>query len=56
MPALSVLPSAVLGSLVEQNTASTSPPVLTANGTSEIIEVICAWPVSGQYGPGSRIL
>lgn len=21
-----------------------------------ILSVICAWPVSGQYGPGSRIL
>ncbi|KAL4780094.1 hypothetical protein BJX76DRAFT_364616 [Aspergillus varians] len=30
-------------------------PVRT--GTTEIgLEVICAWPVSGQYGPGTRVL
>lgn len=26
------------------------------NATSDALQVICAWPVSGQYGPGSRIL
>ncbi|CAG8977497.1 hypothetical protein HYALB_00009331 [Hymenoscyphus albidus] len=27
----------------------------TANNTSPL-QVVCAWPVSGQYGPGSRVL
>lgn len=22
----------------------------------EVLQVICAWPVSGQYGPGARVL
>jgi hypothetical protein len=26
------------------------------NATSDALQVICAWPVSGQYGPGSRVL
>lgn len=24
--------------------------------TANTVQVICAWPVSGQYGPGSRFL
>ncbi|CZS88370.1 uncharacterized protein RAG0_00111 [Rhynchosporium agropyri] len=28
----------------------------STNSTSNTLEVICAWPVSGQYGPGSRVL
>lgn len=35
-------------------------PALALNTTSntavDALQVICAWPVSGQYGPGSRIL
>ncbi|KAM5341342.1 hypothetical protein ACJ41O_014373 [Fusarium nematophilum] len=27
-----------------------------ANGTHDALQVICAWPVSGQYGPGTRVL
>ncbi|KAI1650927.1 uncharacterized protein F4817DRAFT_213905 [Daldinia loculata] len=27
-----------------------------ATNTDEVVQVICAWPVSGQYGPGSRVL
>ncbi|ATZ50830.1 hypothetical protein BCIN_06g03090 [Botrytis cinerea B05.10] len=26
------------------------------NATSDVLQVVCAWPVSGQYGPGSRVL
>ncbi|KAL2257702.1 hypothetical protein VTK26DRAFT_9282 [Humicola hyalothermophila] len=36
-------------------TATTNFSVPSANTTAPL-EVICAWPVSGQYGPGSRIL
>ncbi|KAL5344033.1 hypothetical protein BJX70DRAFT_393452 [Aspergillus crustosus] len=28
----------------------------TANATQPGLEVVCAWPVSGQYGPGTRVL
>ncbi|KAM0109325.1 hypothetical protein ACP6JB_004912 [Aspergillus fumigatus] len=28
----------------------------TPDAASNILQVICAWPVSGQYGPGTRIL
>jgi hypothetical protein len=28
----------------------------TANATAKVLEVVCAWPVSGQYGPGTRVL
>ncbi|KAK0294950.1 hypothetical protein LTS00_006416 [Friedmanniomyces endolithicus] len=27
-----------------------------ANASSPALQVVCAWPVSGQYGPGSRVL
>ncbi|KAF2750116.1 hypothetical protein M011DRAFT_492413 [Sporormia fimetaria CBS 119925] len=34
-----------------------SPPTDGGAGDAEaVIRVVCAWPVSGQYGPGSRIL
>ena len=26
------------------------------NTTDPRLEVVCAWPVSGQYGPGTRVL
>ncbi|KAM0807066.1 hypothetical protein AB5N19_07405 [Seiridium cardinale] len=26
------------------------------NTTADPLQVVCAWPVSGQYGPGSRVL
>lgn len=51
MPAV---PSAIelLGnSLVYRSTNITSP-----NATAKVLEVVCAWPVSGQYGPGTRVL
>lgn len=57
MPALSAPP--FLNSLVDRAAfanATSSP--FTANGTavSHPLQVVCAWPVSGQYGPGSRLL
>lgn len=33
-----------------------SPPPTNINATNPGINVVCAWPVSGQYGPGSRSL
>ncbi|KAJ5946826.1 hypothetical protein N7454_003665 [Penicillium verhagenii] len=33
-----------------------STPPTASNTTDSILEVICAWPVSGQYGPGTRYL
>ncbi|KAL3418819.1 hypothetical protein PVAG01_09040 [Phlyctema vagabunda] len=47
MPAIP--PTALLQTLVEPN------GTIAANST-DALKVICAWPVSGQYGPGSRVL
>ena len=58
MPPLS-LPSAVMTTVIESGIAGAILPELTTRSTantSQVYEVICAWPVSGQYGPGSRIL
>jgi len=27
-----------------------------ANESGDALQVICAWPVSGQYGTGTRVL
>jgi hypothetical protein len=27
-----------------------------SNESIDALQVVCAWPVSGQYGPGSRVL
>ena len=56
MPVLA--PTSVLGSLVASTVQPSSALALAANSTvnSNALQVICAWPVSGQYGPGSRIL
>ncbi|RDW58932.1 uncharacterized protein DSM5745_11138 [Aspergillus mulundensis] len=35
----------------------TSSPAVSPDNTTEIgLEVVCSWPVSGQYGPGTRVL
>lgn len=47
MPAIS--PPLLLNTLVIRN-------ITDANSTDEVLQVVCAWPVSGQYGPGSRVL
>lgn len=54
MPALPIPTGLASTSLLAfRDTATT----LASNGTSrEALKVICAWPVSGQYGPGSRVL
>ncbi|KAH0278011.1 hypothetical protein KCU91_g2782, partial [Aureobasidium melanogenum] len=38
-----------IGELLSRN-------VTTADGSGPGLPVVCAWPVSGQYGPGSRVL
>lgn len=32
-----------------------SPDAVAVNN-EDPLNVVCAWPVSGQYGPGSRVL
>jgi hypothetical protein len=55
MPA--VPPSILLDSLAKLDVAINSTlPGLGTNSASHSLQVVCAWPVSGQYGPGSRIL
>ncbi|KXX74657.1 hypothetical protein MMYC01_209267 [Madurella mycetomatis] len=58
MPPLPALTS--LNNLVGWNTASNFSTALAAladtNDELQPLRVICAWPVSGQYGPGSRVL
>ncbi|KAK6003661.1 hypothetical protein QM012_009432 [Aureobasidium pullulans] len=39
----------LIGELLSRN-------VTTADGSGAGLPVVCAWPVSGQYGPGSRVL
>lgn len=56
MPPL-VSPSQFLGILVEWSAATSSASPLSArDDDASSVQVVCAWPVSGQYGPGSRIL
>ncbi|KAG4271773.1 hypothetical protein FPRO04_10720 [Fusarium proliferatum] len=50
MPALSVTDAAeTIANNVLFSRAAT-------NGTGDALQVICAWPVSGQYGTGTRVL
>ncbi|KAI1483357.1 hypothetical protein F4774DRAFT_160074 [Daldinia eschscholtzii] len=59
MPAL---PSTLLLETIASRNATLESTIALAsnatNGTNsdDAVQVICAWPVSGQYGPGSRIL
>ncbi|KAI1457314.1 hypothetical protein F4805DRAFT_181623 [Annulohypoxylon moriforme] len=57
MPAL---PSTLLlDTLVARNITLDSAASSIASNTTNVenaLQVVCAWPVSGQYGPGSRIL
>ncbi|KAL3480928.1 hypothetical protein BJX99DRAFT_219837 [Aspergillus californicus] len=46
------MPPLGFSSLPLSNTAS----VELSNATQQGLEVVCAWPVSGQYGPGTRYL
>ncbi|KAK1093460.1 hypothetical protein LTR48_002275 [Friedmanniomyces endolithicus] len=49
MPALPYFP--LLQTLAERTDTAQA-----ANASSPALQVVCAWPVSGQYGPGSRVL
>lgn len=56
MPALF---STLLDTLVTRNItldSATSALPFNTSGTENALQVICAWPISGQYGPGSRVL
>ena len=61
MPSIpSILPDSmtILDSVISRDgmtSNSSLAPIITGNG-SETLHVICAWPVSGQYGPGTRVL
>ncbi|KAI2467837.1 hypothetical protein F4781DRAFT_423031 [Annulohypoxylon bovei var. microspora] len=57
MPALSS--DFILDTLVTRNIALDSATTSLASNATNIgnaLQVVCAWPVSGQYGPGSRVL
>ncbi|KAK1069876.1 hypothetical protein LTR74_004507 [Friedmanniomyces endolithicus] len=49
MPALPFIP-------LLQTLAGRTDTAQAANASSPALQVVCAWPVSGQYGPGSRVL
>ncbi|KAI0101283.1 hypothetical protein F4814DRAFT_432881 [Daldinia grandis] len=56
MPAL---PSTLLlnsSAITLISNATSAINAINATNTDEIVQVVCAWPVSGQYGPGSRVL
>jgi hypothetical protein len=44
-------PTAVLGTLISRNATGAA-----LNVTTQALHVICEFPLSGQYGPGSRFL
>ncbi|KAJ8115038.1 hypothetical protein OPT61_g3215 [Boeremia exigua] len=50
MPAISALYDVVVRS------ADGTPSNVVGNGTAQPLDVVCAWPVSSQYGAGSRFL
>ncbi|KAI1141142.1 hypothetical protein F5Y05DRAFT_376501 [Hypoxylon sp. FL0543] len=59
MPALSstlALDTAVGQNVTFDSIASSSFNATNATGPGDVLQVVCAWPVSGQYGPGSRVL
>ncbi|KAJ6443796.1 major facilitator superfamily domain-containingprotein [Purpureocillium lavendulum] len=51
MPALQPLLS-----LIQRGVERTTVANNASASDGDAVQVICAWPVSGQYGPGSRIL
>lgn len=51
MPAVPSALELLGNTLVQRSTNIISP-----NATDQALEVVCAWPVSGQYGPGTRVL
>ncbi|KAF7716977.1 Uncharacterized protein PECH_003213 [Penicillium ucsense] len=50
MPAIPAT-AGLLDSIVQRSLDGALP-----NATNATLEVVCAWPVSGQYGPGTRVL
>ncbi|KAJ5153059.1 uncharacterized protein N7482_009537 [Penicillium canariense] len=42
--------------LLENTLVHRSTNLPSHNATDQVLEVVCAWPVSGQYGPGTRVL
>lgn len=54
MPAIPLVDPFLESALVHRATAS--PPNVTTAASALSHEVVCAWPVSGQYGPGTRVL
>jgi hypothetical protein len=57
MPALSS--TQPMSTTLIQAIAETSSHIVSRNTSiapDSGVQVICAWPVSGQYGPGSRVL
>lgn len=59
MPAIShLLLSDTLNLVSRDAIANAAAPVLraVAEAVQKPSQVVCAWPVSGQYGPGSRVL
>ncbi|KAL9619206.1 MAG: hypothetical protein Q9160_006141 [Pyrenula sp. 1 TL-2023] len=59
MPAL--YPHPILNTLFDESAHTKFPLITRAANTSntssiDALQVVCAWPVSGQYGPGSRVL
>lgn len=55
MPALPT--DSFLSALISPNNTANLTSSVVANDTVNLPwKVVCAWPVSGQYGPGSRIL
>lgn len=53
MPALPFA-TPLLNTLVDRDVISSTAASNSTNGTA--LQVVCAWPVSGQYGPGTRVL
>jgi hypothetical protein len=51
------MPSLLISTLAGRTAITNLPRSSTAtNATVDALQVICAFPVSGQYGPGSRVL
>lgn len=44
------------GQWLDMYNATLASTSAAGNTTDDVLMVICAWPVSGQYGPGSRVL
>ncbi len=56
MPVLSwSAAESLLSSFVSRDAAAGLAQNITTTGPQPL-QVVCAWPVSGQYGPGSRFL